>query len=78
MVQAALKLSGGYGQPGKMAKNGVSAALCIPPPPNPRHSRAGGIPGSVWIPACAGMTAPSVNEPHLFSKPINQSQVTKS
>jgi hypothetical protein len=26
---------------------------CIPPPPNPRHSRAGGSPGSVWIPACA-------------------------
>ena len=43
MVQAVLKLSGGCGRPGKMAKNRVSAALCIPPPPNPRHSRAGAL-----------------------------------
>ena len=75
MVQAALKLSGGCGQPGKRQKMKVArrdAMRCIPPPPNPRHSRAGGSPSSVWIPACAGMTAPSLNEPYLFSKP-NQS-----
>ena len=66
---------------GKMAKNRGSAALCIPPPPNPRHSRAGRSPGRAWIPACAGITAPSLNEPHLFSNPnpsIKQSINPKS
>jgi hypothetical protein len=72
MAQAAAKLSRWLRSTGKMAKNEGGAALCIPPLPQPRHSRAGGSPGSAWIPACAGMTAPSLNEPHLFSNP-NQS-----
>jgi len=34
-------------------------------------------PASV-TPACAGMTAPSLNEPYLFSKPTNQSTINQS
>ena len=78
VVQAATKLLGGCGRPGKRPKNKGGVAQCIPAPPNPCHSRAGGSPGSAWISACAGMTAPSLNELHLFSnpnQPINQSQV---